>query len=133
MFHDWGCYGVRELVADLIIEKLGHDSEGFRRFGELEVIPEGVRKGLENYQMGVDAGAEEGAMEEGGVAEEKVARAGDEKARRHAFQVGEDGGEDGVFSVGVAGVFLANGAIGILRVESAGKAVEGKELQIGRA
>lgn len=78
-------------MAYFFVEKLGHDSEGFRRLGKLEVIPEGVGEGLEDDETGVDAGAEEGAMEEGGVAEEEVARAGDEKAGRHAFQVGEDG------------------------------------------
>jgi hypothetical protein len=36
----------------------GHDSKGFLRFGKLEVVPEGVRKGLKDDELSVVAGAE---------------------------------------------------------------------------
>lgn len=115
-------------MAEFLCEEFGHVVEGLGGFGELEVVPEGVGKRLKDNELGVNVGAEEGAMEKSGVAEEQIARAGNEQSWGQAFEIGEEGREDGIFAVGVAGVFLADRLIWILGLESAGKAVQGEEL-----
>src|SRR6266481_4509417 len=80
----------KELTAKLFVEEFGHHVEGFFCFRQLEVIPEGVRQGFENEELRVVACAEQSAMEHGRVAQEQIASAGDQQARRHAFEVGEE-------------------------------------------
>lgn len=121
-------------MSDLLGEEISHEVEGLGGFGKLEVVPEGMGKSLEHDELGIDAGAEEGAMEKRGVAEKQIPGAGDEEGRRHAMEVGVNGGKDGIFAVDAAGVFLADGLMGILRFKSAGETVESEELHgVGRA
>jgi hypothetical protein len=54
-------------------EEVGHEVVGFDGFGEGGVIPEGVGEGVEDDEVRVHAGAEVGAVEVGGAAEEGVA------------------------------------------------------------
>jgi hypothetical protein len=90
------------LFGQVLEEEVGHDVAGFDGFGESGVVPEGVGKGVEDDEAGVDAGAEIGTVEVGGAAEQGVAFAGDEEGGREAVQVSVDGGEDRVFGVGFA-------------------------------
>jgi hypothetical protein len=117
-----------ELVADFFVEEIGHELQGLLGFGELEVIPEGVRQGFEDDELGTIPGAEKRAMEEGGVAKEKVAGAGHEKTRWHVFQVGEIGRKDGIATVCLSGVFVGWRGVGILRLEGARETIESEEL-----
>jgi hypothetical protein len=113
---------------DVVIKELGHEVEGFRGFGKFEVIPVGVRESFEDDELGVNSSAKKSAVEESRVAEKKVTRAGDEESGRHALEVGVDGGQDGISAVGVAGVFLPDGRMGILGLESSGESVQREEL-----
>lgn len=117
------------LISELRLKEVGHEVEGFGGFGELEVVPEGVGQGFEDDELRVDVGAEQGAMEDGGVAEEEITGAGDEEGGGHTLEVGVERGEDGVFAVGVAGIFVADAVIGILRFEATGETVEGEEFE----
>jgi hypothetical protein len=58
----------RTLSAQLFIEEPGHNPVGFLRLGQAGVIPERVRQGLENYQLGVDAGPQKSPVQEDGPA-----------------------------------------------------------------
>ena len=91
--------------------------ERFGGFGEFEVVPEGVGKSFEDDELGVDVGVKQSPMKERGIAEQKIASAGNEESGRKALEVGEDGRENWVAAVGVAGVFVgAREGVGILRL-----------------
>lgn len=93
------------LVAELLVEELGHVGIGLFGFGEAYVIPEGVGEAFEDDELGVVAAAEKGPVEDGCTAEEEVAAAGDEEGWRHVVEIGVEGRKDGVFGVGGAEVF----------------------------
>ena len=57
----------------MLEHEVGHDVVGFDGFGKGRVVPEGVGQGVEDDEMGIDAGVEVGAVEVGGAAEEQVA------------------------------------------------------------
>ncbi len=115
----------RRLVVDVGGEEGCHVGVGFAGFGEGYVIPEGVGKGFEDDEAGVDVVAEKGAVEDGGAAEQQVAGAGEEEGGWEAVEVGKDGGEYGVSGVGGADVFGVLGAARRGWGEVAGEAVEG--------
>ena len=86
----------KRLVRDSLVEEPGHQTEGSARFGKLEVIPEGVGQGFANHQLRVIVGAQQSTMENRGVAQQQVARAGDQQGWRHAAQIREDRRQNGV-------------------------------------
>jgi hypothetical protein len=59
-----------DLIAELLVEKLRHQFQGFFGFRELKVIPEGVGQCLENHQPGVDIITKKSAMEQCRVAQQ---------------------------------------------------------------
>lgn len=94
-------------------EEVGHVGVGLAGLGEADVVPEGVGEGFEDDKVGVDAVAEEGAVEDSGSAEQEVAAAGDEKGGRKAVEVGVEGREHGVAGAGGADVLsVVAGGIG---------------------
>ena len=58
------------LVFNLGVKELGHQLERFSGFRQLEVIPEGVRQSFEHDELRVVSGAQQGSMEDGGIAEQ---------------------------------------------------------------
>ena len=85
-------------------EEVSHEVIGFFRLGKVRVVPKGVGKAFKHDELSaVVAGAEECAMENGGAAKKDVAAAGDEESGRHSVKIGEEGREDGIARVGVAG------------------------------
>ena len=112
-------------VVDMGAEEGGHVGVGFAGFGESYVVPEGVGEGFEDDEAGVYALAEEGAVKDGGAAEQEIAGAGDEEGGWETVQIGEDGGEDGIVWVGGADVLGVEGLAGCGWGEVAGEAVEG--------
>ncbi len=91
-------------MAELLGEEVGHVDVGLFGLGEADVVPESVGESFEDDELGVVAVLEEGAVEDGGAAEEEVAGAGDEESWGHAVEIGVEGREDGVFGIGRAEV-----------------------------
>lgn len=53
-----------ELSAQLFVQELCHDAQCFLCLGQVIVIPESVRQGLEDHELGVHAGTHEGTLED---------------------------------------------------------------------
>jgi hypothetical protein len=50
------------------VQKVGHQLVSLLGFGQGGIVPEGVRQRFENNQLGIDAGAQIRAVEDGGSA-----------------------------------------------------------------
>ena len=87
------------LPSNSLVEELCHQFQSFFGFGQLEVIPEGVRQGFENDEVGIDARLQQRAVERGCIAQQNVACAGDQQAGRHAVQVGEKRRQYSIFPI----------------------------------
>ena len=72
--------------------------------GKVEVVPESVRERFKDNQLRIVTGMQQGTMKRGRIAQEEIARAGDEKGGRRSAQVGEEGREDRVLAIGFAHV-----------------------------
>ena len=51
------------------------------------MIPEGMGQSFEDDKLGIVARAQQRAMKNRGVAQQQIARAGHEQARRHAMKI----------------------------------------------
>src|SRR5438270_5610099 len=118
----------RLLVSDCFIEELSHQLQRLSSFRKLEVIPEGMGKSLEHDQLGVISGAQHGTMQNRRIAEQQVACAGDQKARRHAAQIGVQRRQDGILAIGLADIFIIGKMIWIGGLQLAGEAVQSEQL-----
>ena len=47
----------------MFTEEAGHEVKGLLAFGQIQVIPKGVGQAVEDDQLGVDPGAQQGAIE----------------------------------------------------------------------
>ena len=110
-------------MAELAGEEVFHIAVGLFCFWKADVVPECVREAFEDYEPGVVAVADEGAMEDSCSAEEKVAATGDEECGRHVVEIGEEGRDNGVLGICAADVFEVEGLL-IGDGESAGEAAE---------
>src|ERR1700730_16306852 len=88
------------LLAQVLVEEGGHDLVGFRGFGKGRIVPEGVREGFEDYQLGVHAGTEVGAVQDRGSAQEQIAAAGDEERWREHGEIRVEGREQRILEIG---------------------------------
>ena len=55
-------------MAELTGEEVCHIAVGLFCFWKADVVPEGVREAFEDYELGVVAAADEGAVKNGGAA-----------------------------------------------------------------
>src|SRR5258708_33021114 len=62
-------------------------------------------EGFEDYQLGVHAGTEVGAVQYCGSAEEQIAPAGDEKSGRESGEIRVKGRQHWILAISRAGVF----------------------------
>lgn len=120
--------GRKKLARDFLVEELGHQLEGFARFGKLEVIPEGVGQGFVNHESRFIIGAQQGAMENRGVAQQQVARAGDQQGWRHAVQIREDRRKNGVLWIRAGRIFTGEWFARFLRRKNSGESVQCKKV-----
>ena len=72
-------------MSELLIEKFGHQLQAFLGFGQLKVIPEGVRQCLKDNQLRIVPRAQQSAMKQSCITQQQIARAGDQQ-RRGAFR-----------------------------------------------
>src|SRR5580698_1837330 len=112
----------------MVGEEFGHEFEALVGFGEVEVVPESVWHGFEDDEVRIDAGVQEREIVDGGAAEQRVARAGDEKSWRHAVKIGEQRRKNGIFAIGFGDVAVVGAGGGIRGLERAGKTVESEKL-----
>ena len=110
-------------MAELAGEKICHIAVGLFCFWKADVVPEGVRESFEDYEPGVVAAANEGAVKDGSAAEEQVAAAGDEECWRHIVEIREEGRDHWVLGIRAADVFDVEGLL-FGDGESAGEAAE---------
>ena len=105
---NWETFHVHErnglLAPNFLVEKVGHDLKCLGCLGKVEVVPKRVRERLKDNQLRIVTCMQQGTMKRGRITQEEIARAGDEKGRRHAAQVGEEGREDRVLAIGFAHV-----------------------------
>lgn len=81
-------------------KEIGHEMIRFYRLWEIRVVPEGVGKGVEDNKAGIDTGAETGAMQIRGAAQQRVPLTGDEQCGWQTVQVGVDRRKHGIFGIG---------------------------------
>jgi hypothetical protein len=72
--------------------------------------------------------AKQGAMEDRGVAQQKIARAGDQQARRPSMQVREQRREHRIFAVGLSDVLAVGQVLRVDRLHLSRESVQGEEL-----
>jgi hypothetical protein len=88
------------LFCDLFQHEIRHDVGGLDGLGEGRVVPESVRKRIEEYEACIDTSPQIGAMQIFGSAKQGVSAAGDEESRRQAVQVRIDRGQHRIFRIG---------------------------------
>src|SRR5262249_2109537 len=115
------------LPAQVFCEEIGHERVRLLGFGEFGIIPEGVREGLKDDQLRVDAGAQIGTMQDGGAGQKKVAAARNEKGRRKTVEVGIDRREHGILGIAAGREVFGVAPVGIRRIEMSGQAIERKK------
>ena len=94
----------------------GEGVGGFGGVGDDEIF--GVGGGFEDEELGFDAGFQKLLVDADGVAEEEVARAGDEDGGWESGEVSVDGGKQRLFAVVGAGVKLGGGVqLAVFRAE----------------
>ena len=134
------------LFCKLLQHEVRHDVVGLDGLREGRVVPEGVRKRIEEDEACIDAGAQIGAVQVGGSAEQGIPAAGDEESGRQAVQIRVDGRQHRIFRIGRADIIgVVNAAVGwiemacesLKRVERLGvgllvEPVEGAEDAKGR-
>src|SRR5215469_7722625 len=77
------------LLLDFVLEKLRHPFKRYFGFRQLEVIPESMRQGFKDHQLRVAPGSKQGVVKDRRVAQQDVARAGDEETGWHPVQIGK--------------------------------------------
>ena len=68
----------RILPPDSLVQKFRHQFQRFFGFWQLKVIPEGMGQRLEHDQVRIDASLQQRTMERTRIAQQNIARAGDE-------------------------------------------------------
>src|SRR5579871_3775195 len=92
------------LSSNLLVQELCHQFQRFSGLGQLEVIPEGVRQGLEHYELRVISRRQQRALKNCRAAQQDIARARDRQAWRPALQIREQRREDWILAIGFARV-----------------------------
>ena len=59
-----------QLIAEMLVQEIGHEVVGFLGFRQCGIIPEGVRQRFEDNQLRIDTGAEISAVQDSGPAQQ---------------------------------------------------------------